>query len=189
MSPPSTLNELIRNRWSPRAFTSQAVDRETFRNLFEAARWAASCFNEQPWRFVVATKENPQQFDRLLATLVPKNQEWAKTAWALGITIGKKTFTHNSAPNRFGMHDTGAALANLMIQATAVGIHVHGMGGFDAAKARADFGVPDDFDIGAAFALGYIDGSAEPPDDRSRRPLEDMVFGTTWGVTAPEIGI
>jgi len=189
MSPPSTLNELIRNRWSPRAFTSQPVDRETFRNLFEAARWAASCFNEQPWRFVVATKENPQQFDRLLATLMPKNQEWAKTAWALGFTVGKKTFTHNGSPNRFGMHDTGAALANLMIQATAMGLHVHGMGGFDAAKARADFGVPEDFDIGAAFALGYVDGSAEPPADRSRRALEDMVFGTTWGVTAPEIGI
>jgi nitroreductase len=76
-----------------------------------------------------------------------------------------------------------------MIQATAVGLHVHGMGGFDAAKARTDFGVPDDFDIGAAFALGYIDGPAEPPADRSRRPLEDMVFGTTWGVTTPEIGI
>jgi len=88
--------------------------------LFEAARWGASCFNEQPWRFVVATKENPEQFDRLLATLMPKNQEWAKTAWALGITVGKKTFTHNSSPNRFGLHDTGAALANLMIQATAV---------------------------------------------------------------------
>ncbi|MGD1071720.1 MAG: nitroreductase family protein [Bryobacteraceae bacterium] len=189
MSPPSTLNELIRNRWSPRAFTSQPIDHETFRNLFEAARWAASCFNEQPWRFVVATKENPERFNQVLSVLVPKNQEWAKTAWALGITVGKKTFTHNGSPNRFGLHDTGAALANLMIQATAVGLHVHGMGGFDAAKARVDFGVPEDFDIGAAFGLGYVEGSAEPPADRSRRPLEELVFGTTWGVAPDEVSL
>src|ERR1019366_3157647 len=100
MSQTSVLNELIVNRWSPKAFTSQAVDPVTFRSLFEAARWAASCFNEQPWRFVVATKEQPEQFDRVLATLMPLNQAWAKTAYALGISAGKKTFTHNGAPDR-----------------------------------------------------------------------------------------
>jgi nitroreductase len=182
MSQTIAINELIRNRWSPRAFTSQAVDRETFRSLFEAARWAASCFNEQPWRFIVATKENPEQFNRILSVLVPKNQEWARTAYALGISAGKKTFSHNGAPDRFGLHDAGAALANLMIQATSVGVHVHAMGGFDAAKARVDFGVPDDFDIGAAFAIGYVDGPSAPPADRSRRPLSEIVFGTEWGV-------
>jgi nitroreductase len=187
MSSTSVLNELIRSRWSPRAFTSQAVERETFRSLFEAARWAASCFNEQPWRFIVATKEHPEQFHRLLSVLVPKNQEWAKTAYALGISAGKKTFTHNGSPDRFGLHDAGAALANLMIQATATGLHVHAMGGFDAAKARVEFGVPDDFDIGAAFAIGYVDGPSDPPSDRSRRPLNEIVFGTTWGVAADEI--
>src|SRR3954453_18513649 len=98
-----TIHELIRNRWSPRAFTSQAVDRKTLRSLFEAARWAASCFNEQPWRFIVATRENPEQFNRVLSVLVPKNQDWAKTAYVLGISAGKKTFTHNGAPNRFGL--------------------------------------------------------------------------------------
>jgi nitroreductase len=182
MPPTSILNELIRTRWSPRAFTSQVVDRETLRSLFEAARWAASCFNEQPWRFIVATKENPEQFNRILSVLVPKNQDWAKTAYALGISAGKKTFTHNGNPDRFGLHDAGAALANLMIQATSAGVHVHAMGGFDAERARVDFGVPDDFDIGAAFAIGYVDGPSRPPADRSRRPLSEIVFGTEWGV-------
>jgi len=183
------LNELIARRWSPRAFQNEPVDSATLRSLFEAARWSSSCFNEQPWRFVVATKDHPDQFERVLATLVPKNQEWAKTAWALGITAGKKTFTHNGAPDRFGLHDTGAALANLMLQATAVGLHVHGMGGFDAAKAREEFGIPEDFEVGAAFAVGYVDGAPEPPSDRSRRKLEDLVFGTEWGKTSTEIGL
>jgi nitroreductase len=183
------LNELIARRWSPRAFQNEPVDSATLRSLFEAARWSSSCFNEQPWRFVVATKDHPDQFERVLATLVPKNQEWAKTAWALGITAGKKTFTHNGAPDRFGLHDTGAALANLMLQATSLGLHVHGMGGFDADKARADFGIPADFEVGAAFAIGYVDGSPEPPADRVRRPLNELVFGTEWGTTSTDIGL
>src|SRR3954453_17424618 len=111
-----TIHELIRNRWSPRAFTSQAVDRKTLRSLFEAARWAASCFNEQPWRFIVATREDPAEFERILGLLMPKNQAWASSAFALGVTAGKKTFSHNGAPDRFGLYDAGAALANLMTQ-------------------------------------------------------------------------
>ncbi|HVW87337.1 MAG TPA: nitroreductase family protein [Bryobacteraceae bacterium] len=187
MPQPSPLHRVIANRWSPRAFRDQSIDHATLRSLFEAARWAASCFNEQPWRFVIATKEHPEQFERVLATLVPKNQDWAKTAYALGISAGKKTFSHNNAPNRFGLHDAGAALANLMIQATAVGLHVHGMGGFDAAKARVEFGIPDDYEVGAAFAIGYVDGDPDPPKGRSRRPLEETVFGTEWGKTSASI--
>jgi nitroreductase len=177
------LTDLIARRWSPREFSSRRIEPDKLRSLFEAAHLAASCFNEQPWRFIFATKDDPAQFEQVLATLVPKNQEWAKTAWGLGISAGKKTFTHNGAPNRFGLHDAGAALANLMIQATAVGLYVHGMGGFDAQKARADFGIPEDFEVGAAFAVGYVDGNPAPPLDRKRRPLEDLVFGTEWGKT------
>jgi len=109
-----------------------------------------------------------------------KNQEWAKTAWALAISAGKKTFSHNAAPDRFGLHDAGAALANLMIQATADGLHVHAMGGFDAARARTEFGIPEDFEVGAAIAIGYPDGDLEP-GPRTRRPLNELVFGTDWG--------
>jgi len=171
---------LLAARWSPRGFADRPIDPPTLRSLFEAARWSASCFNEQPWRFVVADRRNPEQFNRILATLMPKNQEWARTAWVLAISAGKKTFSHDGSPDRFGLHDAGAALANLMIQATAVGLHVHAMGGFDAAKARTEFGIPEDFEVGAAIAIGYLaDGLA--PGERTRRPLADQVFGTEWG--------
>ena len=182
------LHPLIATRWSPRGFTDQKIDPLELRSLFEAARWAASCFNEQPWRFVVATKDSPEEFQKVLDVLVPQNQAWARTAWAIGVTAAKKTFTHNGKPNYYGMHDTGAGLAVLAVQATALGLHLHAMGGFDQAKARADFGIPEDFELGAAFAIGYVEGSPEPPTTRTRKPLGEMVFGTQWGTTAAEIG-
>ena len=184
VSPLSSLSSLIASRWSPRAFTKQPVDPATLRSLFEAAHLAASCFNEQPWRFIIASQAQPEQFARILNTLVPQNQVWAKTAYVLGITAGKKTFTHNGGADRFGLHDAGASLATLALQATACGLQVHGMGGFDAALARTEFGVPDDFEVGAAFALGYVDGENVPPADRKRKPLEELVFGTEWGKPA-----
>ena len=122
--------------------------------MFEAARWAASCFNEQPWRFVVATKENPPEFERMLALLIEKNQAWAQGAWALGFSAAKRSFTASGQPNRFGLHDTGAASATLAQEATSRGIRVHFMGGFDANRARTEFAIPEEFEIGAAFAIG-----------------------------------
>ena len=103
MSETNSLLPAIANRWSPRTYKDAPIDPETLHKLFEAARWASSCFNEQPWRFVIATKADPEQFARVLNVLVPQNQQWAKNAWVLGITAGKKTFTHNGAPNRFGL--------------------------------------------------------------------------------------
>jgi nitroreductase len=151
------------------------------RNLFEAARWAASCFNEQPWRFVIATQAEPEAFARILGLLVEKNQQWAKTAWAIGFSAGKKTFTHSGAPNRFALHDTGAATANLAIEATALGLHAHFMGGFDAQRARVECKVPDDFEIAAALAIGYIDEAHTLPGTRTRKGLEELVFAADWG--------
>jgi nitroreductase len=186
-SAPENLHELLRGRWSPRDFADRPIEPAKLRNLFEAARWAASCFNEQPWRFVVATKAEPEKFQRVLGLLMEKNQQWAKTAYVLGFSAGKKTFSHNGAPNRFGLHDTGAAAANLAVQATAQGLHAHFMGGFDAQRARAEFLVPDDFEIGAAFAIGYIDESAVHPGQRTRRALEEIVFGGEWGTPVTEL--
>jgi nitroreductase len=180
----SHIHELLRARWSPRDFLDKPVEPEKLHNLFEAARWAASCFNEQPWRFVVATKDHPEEFQKMLGLLMEKNQQWAKTAWVLGFSAGKKTFTHNGAPNRFGLHDAGAAAANLAVEATAQGLHAHFMGGFDAQRARTEFQVPDDFDIAAAFAVGYIDPGTARPDSRTRRGLEELVFGGEWGRAA-----
>ena len=113
------LHHLLRERWSPREFLSRPVEPEKLRSVFEAARWAASCFNEQPWRFVVATQADPAAFARVLGLLAGKNQQWARTAWAVGFSTAKKTFSHSGAPNRFGLHDAGAASANMAIEATA----------------------------------------------------------------------
>jgi nitroreductase len=172
------VHELIGARWSPRSFSEAEPPAETLLTLFEAANSSASCFNEQPWRFVVALKSNREQWERMLGILVEKNQQWAKSAPVLGFTAGKKTFAHNGAPNRFGIHDAGMALSTMMLQAVALGLRVHGMGGFDPAKARAIFHVPDDFEIGAAFAIGY---PAEPqPAGRNRNPVSRIVFESDW---------
>jgi nitroreductase len=179
-TPSADLHELVRERWSPRQFSSRPVDASTLRKLFEAARWAASCFNEQPWRFVLATRENPAEFNRILALLIEKNRAWAQGASALGFSAAKRTFTANGNPNRFGLHDTGAAAATLAQEATARGVRVHFMGGFDAEKAREEFGIPADFEVGAAFAIGYIDESATKPGTRSRKSLEELVFSGAW---------
>ncbi len=180
-SPHERLHELIRARWSPRQFNGRAIAHEDLRTLFEAARWAPSCFNEQPWRFVVGTKEDPENYAKVLRLLMEANQKWASTAPVLGFSAAKKTFTHNSAPDRFGMYDTGAASATLAIEATALGLHAHFMGGFDAQRARAEFNVPEDFEIGAAFAIGYVDEDAVQAGPRTRKPVGEFVFGNTWG--------
>ena len=172
------IHEIIDERWSPRSFSEAEPAPETLRTLFEAANSSASCFNEQPWRFVVARKSNREQWERMLGILVEKNQQWAKSAPVLGFSVGKKTFTHNGAPNRFGIHDAGMALSTMMLEAVALGLRVHGMGGFDPAKAREIFHVPDDFEIGAAFAIGY---PAEPrPQERKRNPVSRVVFEDHW---------
>jgi nitroreductase len=178
------LTELVRGRWSPRQFLDRPVEAEKMLRMFEAARWAASCFNEQPWRFLVARRDQPADFARILALLAEKNQQWAQGAWAIGFTAGKRTFSHNGLPDRFGIYDTGAAGATLAIEATALGVRVHFMGGFDANRAREEFQVPEDFDIGAAFAIGYIDEANTLPGARSRKPLEEIVYSGDWGQPA-----
>jgi len=175
------IHELLSARWSPREFLEKPIEPEKLRALFEAARWSASCFNEQPWRFVIATKTDPAGFEKMLGLLVERNQQWARTADLLGFSAGKKTFTHNGVPNRFGLHDTGAASENLALEATALGLHAHFMGGFDAQRARTEFHVPNDFEIGAAFAVGYIDEEKVKAPERNRRPAEEIVFGGDWG--------
>jgi nitroreductase len=156
--------------------------------LLEAARWAASSYNEQPWRFVVARKADGSLYDRLLGILEPFNQGWAKTAPVLMITAAKRHFTHTGAINLHALHDTGAALAQLFLQATALGLHAHGMAGFNREKARIELGIPDDFELGAAAAIGYLgspDDLAQPYKDRElsprqRKPLSDIIFGGHW---------
>jgi nitroreductase len=183
------VHPLIRSRWSPRSFSSRQVSPEDLRTILEAARWAASSYNEQPWRFLVATKSDPAAYQKMLNLLVEFNQQWARTAPVLIITAAKKTFTQNGNPNRHAMHDAGAALAYLMLQATALGLHAHGMAGFDQERARKELGIPDDYEVGAAVALGYLEAPEKLPEQyragetspRQRKPLDQIVFGTQWG--------
>ncbi len=183
------VHDLIRSRWSPRAFSSRDVSAEDLEIILDAARWAASCYNEQPWRFIVARKSDPQAFEKMLNLLVPGNQSWATSAPVLMIMAAKRTFTHNGSPNYYALHDAGQALANFFLQATALGLHAHGMAGFDRDRARVELGIPDDYDVGAAVALGYL-GSPDQLNEqhkkselavRQRKPLDQVVFGAVWG--------
>jgi nitroreductase len=187
------VHELIRSRWSPRAFSSKEVTPEDLATVFDAARWAASSYNEQPWRFIVATKDDPGAFHKLLGLLVPFNQEWAKTAPVLILGVAKKTFSHSHQPNKYALHDAGAALANLFLQATALGLHAHGMAGFDYDRARTELSIPDDYETAAFVALGYIGSPDQLPEGmqnqelapRTRKPLSEIAFTANWGTPFP----
>jgi nitroreductase len=186
------VHELIRRRWSPRAFSGRAVTPEQLRVLLDAAHWSASSYNEQPWRFIVTAKSNPEAYDKMLSVLVERNQQWAKSAPVLMLTVAKTAFSHSGQPNRFAIHDTGMALATLMIQATFMGLHVHAMAGYDRDRARSIFGIPPDYEPAAAVAIGYFDDAeALPPElreaevaPRQRKPLSELVFGEEWGEAA-----
>ena len=182
------VHDLIKERHSPRCFSGREVDAKTLASLFEAARWAPSSFNEQPWRFVIARREDKENFERILDLLSPGNQGWAQTARVLGISIAKKTFTRNGKPNRHALHDVGLASAMMAAQATAHGIGMHMMAGFDRERAQSELGIPEDFDPVAAFALGYPEEPENLPDSerervekpRTRKPLDELLFGGRW---------
>lgn len=173
------IHELLQKRFSPRDFDDRFVPKEILRTLIEAARWAPSSFNEQPWRFIVATQDDPDEFDKLLECLVPGNQEWAKTAPVLMLSAAKLTFTKNDKSNRHAYHDVGLAVSQLIVQATALGLYVHQMAGFDVDKARETYAIPEGFDPVAAIAIGY--SSEEPKASRSRRPQDETAFSGKWG--------
>ena len=183
------VHELIRRRWSPRAFSSRPVEREKLLSVLEAARWAPSSFNGQPWSFLVATKDDPAEFDRMLSCLVPQNQVWAKAAPVLMISVAKPHFEHNGKPNRHAWYDTGQAVAFLTLQATALDLGVHQMAGFSADKARELYAIPETAEPASAIALGYP-GDPNSLDEKlrerelapgKRKPLKEFVFAGRWG--------
>jgi nitroreductase len=180
------IDDLIRRRWSPRTYSDKEVPASELKKLFEAARWAASSSNEQPWRFLVG-RRGDETYKKIFDTLVEFNQSWAKSAPVLVLSVAKKVFSKNGQPNEYGMHDTGAATANLALQATAIGLHTHSMAGFDRQQARASFGIPSDYEIGSVTAIGYFGDPASLPEHlrkmevspRQRKPLEEFVF-SSW---------
>jgi len=153
------------------------------KTLFEAARWAASSSNEQPWRFLVG-RRGDETYQKIFAALVEFNQSWARSAPVLVLSVAKKTFTDKGSPNRCALHDTGAATILLALQATANGLHAHSMAGFDPEQARASFAIPSDYEMGAVTAVGYLGDPASLPEHllkiemapRQRKPLEKFVF-------------
>lgn len=187
------VHELIRNRWSPRAFSDKPIPEDVLRSLFEAARWAPSSNNEQPWVYVVATREDKENFNQILGTLVEFNQGWAKNSAALAIAVAGLTFAKNHSPNRNALYDTGAATALLSLEATARGLMVHQMAGFDPEKARQALSIPEGWEPIAALAIGYPgDPDSLPPKlkdrelaPRTRKPLREFVMTGSWGHTAP----
>jgi nitroreductase len=186
------IHDLIRNRWSPRAFESRAVEPEKLCALFEAARWAASSFNAQPWSFIVATRDDPANFKKILDSFVEFNQGWAKNAPVVMLSVAAMNFAHNQEPNRHAFHDVGQAAANLALQATALGLELHQMAGILPDKARELFAIPDGYEAVAGMALGYPGDPSSLPEPlrkreeepRTRKALESFVFAGTWGNSA-----
>ncbi len=183
----------IAARFSPYAFEPRTIEKAKLLSCLEAARWAASSFNEQPWSFIIALREDKAEFAKMLACLGEPNQEWAKDAGALILTVVCKTFTRNGTPNRVAEHDLGQAAANLAIQATDEGMQVHQMAGVNLTQIRQAYNVPATHEPMTAIAIGY----AADPDTaankelasrdtvaRSRKPLSEWVFTGGWKQSA-----
>jgi len=187
------VHSLIADRWSMRAFADRDVEAEKVRACLEAARWAPSCYNEQPWYFIVGRRGEGEAHARLFDCLVEQNQRWAGEAPVLMISVAKPTFDSGGRTNRHAQHDVGLATMNLMLQAQALGLAAHAMAGFKRKETRETFGVPEDHEPMAAIAIGYPGEADALPEDlaekerapRQRRPLSAWVFGETWGEMAP----
>lgn len=185
------IEQTIANRWSGRAYdAAKTVTHEQVLAMLEAARWAPSCYGDQPWRFIVWNKsEDASSWQQAFDCLVPGNQGWAKDAQVLILVCADTLFAHNQKPNRFAQYDTGAAAENLCLQATALGLMAHQMGGYDADLAREKFNVPQQYTLMAMLTVGYpadintLSGEALQRETaaRSRKPLSELFFTGQWG--------
>lgn len=183
------IHPLLSNRYSPRAFLDKPIDRAVLLRIFEAARWSPSCNNDQEWFFIVGIRNEGPDFDRIVSVLKPGNQVWASKAAVLALVCGRTAFSGGATPNKWHAYDCGQSAAHLTFQATAEGVSVHQMAGFDPEKAAAEFSIPEGFVPLTAIAMGYAgDASLLPPNlaqretsPRTRRPQKEFVFGGTWG--------
>ncbi|MDD5329998.1 MAG: nitroreductase family protein [Sulfuricella sp.] len=186
------IHELLARRWSGRAFdANRPVSREQIVSLLEAARWAPSCFGDEPWRFIVWDRNSDEAaWRKAFNCLGEWNQDWVKNAPVLLVSTANSLFRKNGKPNRWGQYDTGAAAENLCLQAVASGLMAHQMGGFDDAKVRAEFGIPNEFAIMAMIAVGYQTEADVLNDElkglelapRERTPLGTHFFEGGWDV-------
>ncbi len=177
------ISENIRNRWSPRAFDSRPLEEEKLFSVLEAGRWAASAFNEQPWRFVVA-KKGEEKHEEILTSLVEWNRQWAGKASVLILNLAKKTFTRNGKSNVTALYDLGQAVSAMAVEAVNQGLVSHQMSGFDAEKARLSLGISEDFHVVSVTALGYEGVMEKLPKDmqqmevsvRERKTMEELLL-------------
>jgi nitroreductase len=187
------ISELIAERWSPYAFDNRLVPDADLRSLFEAARWAPSSYNEQPWSYIVATRDNSEQFQRLLSCLVDANQVWAKAAPVLALGVVSLRFARNAKDNRAAVHDLGLASGNLVLEAAARGLFVHQMIGILPDRAREIYGIPEGYEAWTGLAIGYRGDPTNLPEPlrerertpRQRKPLSEFVFNGKWGNPSP----
>jgi nitroreductase len=182
------IQDFVAKRWSPYGFSDRDVSEVDLRSLFEAARWAASSFNEQPWSYIVATRAQEEAFARLLSCLVEANQAWAKAAPVLALGVATLNFKRNGKPNHVALHDLGLASGNLLAEATARGLAVHQMGGILPDRAREIYDIPEGSEAVTGIAIGYAgDPEASSKEirerdlaPRERKPQRDFVFGASW---------
>ncbi len=183
------IHDLLAQRWSPRAFDERLVDVSLLQSLFEAARWAPSSNNEQPWRFIMASKDHQTDWNRLFECLAEGNRRWALRAPVLVLSVASLYFEDDGELNRHAFHDTGLATENFVLQATAQGLVAHQMAGFDVEKARADLQIPTGYEPVAMIAVGYPGDPALLPErlrererrPRIRRPIGEWAFLGQWG--------
>ena len=184
------INDLMRRRWSPRAFEEgRAVEREKLLTLLEAARWSPSCFNDQPRYFLVFDGSDPEALEKARACLASGN-DWATKAPVLILSVARESFEKTGKPNRWGQHDTGLATQSLLLEAVDQGLAAHAMGGYDEVRARSEFGIPEGYASIAMIAIGYpYNGKLEELDEklrarelapRERKPIGDIAFAGVW---------
>lgn len=173
------LNELARQRYSPYKFSGEPVPKETLHQILEVVRHAPSSYNEQPWRFIYALKEDQEAFQRLLECAVADNQKWAKDAPILLLSLAKRHFSETGDPNRHAWHDTGMAMGFFVLKATELGLYVHQMAGFSVEKAQETLGIPDEYHPVAMIALGHRSNDDERPD-KGRKSVEEIAMRGQW---------
>jgi len=165
--------DLIKERFSPYAFTDKSIKEEDLKTLFEAAGKAASAFNEQPWRFVYALKEDQEAFRAVHECLVEGNKDWTANVAALVITVVSKNYAKNGNENTVAIHDLGLAVGNLTVQASAMGIHLHQMAGIIPQNAIEKLNIPEGFEPVTAIALGYYEGDSGV---KERKDVSEIAF-------------
>ncbi len=189
------IHDLLKQRWSPRAFAETPIRAEQLQRLLEAARWSPSSYNDQPWAFLIATRDEPEDYARLLGVLAEVNQSWARSAPVLVLAMARLHLERDRQPNRHAYYDLGQAVAHLTLQATAERLVVHQMAGFSVEAARREFDIPAGWDPVTAVAIGYPGDPKALPDSlrqrelapRTRKPLDAFVFSGRWGNIAPVI--